>query len=255
MKLYRIQSNQPNAKPCYAMRQGGKFQPVQNVWEKDFSAAGEPIEEAEAVILAPSAPGKVVCVGLNYHAHVQEMGHEEHPDPVIFLKPSTAVIGANETIRAPKWLTRVDFEAEVAIVMGKCCKDVKAEHAQDMVLGYTALNDVTARDIQKTDGQWTRAKGFDTFCPMGPSIETEFDWRDAGVRCLLNGRVMQEGRTSSMMHDMNAIIAFISSVMTLEAGDVIATGTPSGIGPMQDGDRVVVEIEGLDTLCNTVKTI
>lgn len=248
MKLFRVQSKQQDA-PFYVVQENDCFWPVKDVYAGDFTIIGEGIDPSSVQIVAPSEPSKIVCVGINYHDHAEEMGHHIRKEPVIFLKPNTAVIANKDTIQGPE-NTRVDYEAEIAMVIGQRCKNVPVELAQDYVLGYTVLNDVTARDLQKVDGQWTRAKGFDTFCPCGPSIETDFAWQDAKIQGILNGKIVQENRTSSMIHTMNEIIHFISSVMTLLPGDVIATGTPSGIGPMQDGDVFEVCVEGLDSLSN-----
>ena len=173
-------------------------------------------------------------------------------EPVIFIKPASAVIGPGEAIVCPKRSSRVDYEAELAAVIGKRCKNVSAQDAPQYILGYTCLNDVTARDIQPIDGQWTRAKGFDTFAPIGPCIETEFDPGNAPIQSALNGRVCQDGNTSMMMRSVSELVAFISGVMTLEPGDVVTTGTPEGVGPMQPGDTVKVRIGGIGTLVNPV---
>ncbi len=204
--------------------------------------------------LSPVNPSKVVAVGVNYAAHAEEMKHHDIPDtPILFLKPPTSVIAHEEAIVYPIQSKRVDYEAELAIVIKKRCKNVSKEAAMEYVLGFTCLNDVTARDLQAIDKQWTRAKGFDTFCPIGPWIDTDFDWRDAKIQLLLNGEVKQSSTTARMIHKCDALVSFISEVMTLEPGDVIATGTPSGIGPMDIGDTVEVSIEGLSILRNTVR--
>ena len=174
-------------------------------------------------------------------------------EPVIFLKPSTAVIGPEEAIVAPKRSARVDFEAELAAVICKPCRSIAPEDADACILGYTCLNDVTARDLQPLDGQWTRAKGFDTFAPMGPWIETEFDPYNAPIESLLNGKTQQKANTGMMMRGARELVAFASSVMTLLPGDVVTLGTPEGVGPMQPGDVIEVRIGGIGTLKNTVK--
>ncbi len=204
-------------------------------------------------LLAPAEPSKVVAVGVNYAEHAQEMSEDTTATPLLFMKPSTSVIAHGGDIVYPKQSQRVDYEAELAIVIKKRCKNVPKEAAMDYVLGFTCLNDVTARDLQALDKQWTRAKGFDTFCPLGPWIETGFDWRDSAIQLLLNGEVKQSSTTARMIHKCDALVSFISEVMTLEPGDVIATGTPSGIGPMNRGDTVEVAIEGLGVLRNTVR--
>ena len=208
---------------------------------------------ADVRLLAPVIPrSKVVCVGKNYADHAAEMGSDVPKEPVIFLKPNTSVIGPNDTIQWPQMSERVDFEGELAIVISRICKDVPAEKVDDVIFGYTVANDVTARDLQKVDGQWTRAKGFDTFCPIGPWIETEFVPGSQKIITTLNGEVKQSEPLSSMNFKIPQIIEFISSVMTLLPGDVILTGTPAGIGPMPAGAEVTVLIEGIGSLSNKV---
>jgi 2-keto-4-pentenoate hydratase/2-oxohepta-3-ene-1,7-dioic acid hydratase in catechol pathway len=206
----------------------------------------------DARLLAPILPSKVVCIGKNYADHAREMGGEPPADPVIFLKPSTSVIGPNAAIKLPPESSRVDYEGELALVVGVPCKDVSPERAIDVLLGYTIANDVTARDQQKADGQWTRAKGHDTFCPLGPWIETSLDPSDLAIRTELDGEVAQQSRTSLLLHDVPALVAWISRVMTLLPGDVILTGTPAGVGPMRAGQTVSVTVEGIGTLSNPV---
>ncbi len=206
----------------------------------------------EVHLLAPAQPSKVVCIGKNYYAHAMEMQSTPPEQPLLFLKPSTAVIGPEDVILYPPDSARVDYEAELGIVISRRCKDVPAEEFSEVVLGYTCINDVTARDLQAKDGQWTRAKGYDTFCPVGPWIETELNPFSVKVESRLNGKVCQSESTSIMMHDVATLVAYISRVMTLLPGDVIATGTPAGIGPMQVGDIVEVEVEGIGVLRNRV---
>ncbi len=201
-------------------------------------------------LLAPCNPSKVVAVGLNYRDHAQEM-KEEIPDaPKLFLKPATAVIGPNQEIILPDISTQVDYEAEFAIVIKKKAKNITAGDAKDYILGYTCLNDVTARDLQKSDGQWTRAKSFDTFAPIGPWITDEVNVEDADIKLILNGEQKQNSNINQFIWKVEELVSFISHVMTLLPGDVITTGTPSGIGPMQSGDKVEVVIEGIGTLTN-----
>ncbi|HJQ41835.1 MAG TPA: fumarylacetoacetate hydrolase family protein [Jatrophihabitantaceae bacterium] len=205
-------------------------------------------------LLSPILPSKVVAVGRNYAEHAKEMGGGELPSyPIIFLKPSTSVIGAGDAIRLPAESTRVDHEAELAVVIGRPARDVAPSEAMSHVLGYTAANDVTARDQQKADGQFTRAKGHDSFCPIGPWIETVLDPSDLRVTASVNGELRQDARTSDMIFDVPALIAFMSSVMTLLPGDVILTGTPAGVGPITDGDTVTIEIEGIGELTNPAR--
>ena len=204
-------------------------------------------------LLAPVIPrSKVVCVGKNYADHAAEMGSEVPKEPVIFLKPNTSVIGPNDIIQWPRMSERVDFEGELAIVISRICKDVPAAKVSDVIFGYTIANDVTARDLQKVDGQWNRAKGFDTFCPLGPWIETELEVGAQKIITTFNGEVKQSEPLSSMTFKIPQIIEFITSVMTLLPGDVILTGTPAGIGPMPAGAEVVVTIEGIGSLSNKV---
>ncbi len=210
---------------------------------------------ADVRLLAPILASKVVCVGKNYADHIAEMGAGRRADPVIFLKPNTAIIGPNTPIRLPANASPVHFEGELAIVIGRACKDVPAAQAVDNILGYTIGNDVSARDQQQSDGQWTRAKGHDTFCPVGPWIVTDlapFDPADLELRTVVNGDVKQHARTSLMIHDIGAIVEWISAIMTLLPGDLILTGTPAGVGPIEDGDTVSITIEGIGTLTNPV---
>jgi 2-keto-4-pentenoate hydratase/2-oxohepta-3-ene-1,7-dioic acid hydratase in catechol pathway len=207
---------------------------------------------ADVRLLAPILASKVVCIGKNYAAHIAEMGGAAPPEPVIFLKPNTAIIGPNAAIQLPPQTSVVHHEGELAAVIGRPCKDVAAARAAENILGYTIGNDVTARDLQQKDGQWTRAKGFDTFCPVGPWIVTDLDPSDLDIRTDVNGEMRQHSRTSMMVHDVGAIVEFISAVMTLLPGDLILTGTPEGVGPIEDGDAVSVTIESIGTLTNPV---
>lgn len=213
----------------------------------------ETVSLTDVKLLAPVIPrSKVVCVGKNYADHAAEMGGEVPKEPIIFLKPNTSVIGPNDVIRWPIQSNRVDYEAELAIVISRICKDVPKEKAADVIFGYTIANDVTARDIQKTDGQWTRAKGFDTFCPVGPWIDTEFKPASQRITTVIKGETHQNATLNQMVFDIPTIISFITSVMTLLPGDLILTGTPSGIGPLTPGEDVVVSIQDLGELRNEV---
>jgi 2-keto-4-pentenoate hydratase/2-oxohepta-3-ene-1,7-dioic acid hydratase in catechol pathway len=204
-------------------------------------------------LLAPVLPrSKVVGIGRNYAAHAAEMGSEVPSEPLMFLKPNTSVVGPNDPVFYPRQSQEVHYEGELAVVIGRICRDVPAESAADVIFGYTVGNDVTARDLQRGDVQFTRAKGFDSFCPLGPWIETELDVTDLRVRTFLNGDVVQDGSTKDMIFDVPALVAHVSSVMTLLPGDVILTGTPEGVGPMEVGDEVDVVIERLGTLTNKV---
>ncbi len=215
-----------------------------------FTFTGYRYPLSEVKLLAPVIPSKVVAIGKNYAEHAAEMGGAAPTQPLIFLKPSTAVIGTDEEIRMPASSERVDFEGELAVVIGRLCKDVPVERGFEAVLGYTCANDVTARDQQAADGQWTRAKGYDTFCPLGPWLRTQLDPADLEITTTVNGEVRQRGRTSQLIHDIPRLVAYISGVMTLLPGDVILTGTPSGVGPLAPGDAVSVEIEEIGTLRN-----
>ena len=206
----------------------------------------------EVRLLAPCLPSKIVALGLNYRDHAQEVKMELPKEPLIFLKPSTTVIGSGEAIVYPKMSKRVDYEAELAVVIKKKAKAVPEENAAEYILGYTCLNDVTARDLQPKDGQWTISKSFDTFAPIGPWIVTDIDPHHLDISSYLNGERRQHSNTKNLIFGPQQLVSFISCVMTLLPGDVIATGTPSGIGPMAIGDRVDVVIEGIGTLSNTV---
>ena len=204
--------------------------------------------------LAAASPRKIVCVGRNFGAHAKELGNEPPKEPLIFLKPSSSIVGPDEVIELPRQSQRVDHEAELGVVIGKRARDVRAEDALDHVFAYTLVNDVTARDLQVSDGQWGRAKGFDTFCPVGPILVPDLDPTSLRVRCLVNDEVRQDDVTANMIFDVRAIIAFVSAAMTLEPGDLIAMGTPAGVGPLADGDRVEVQITGIGSLVNRVAT-
>ncbi len=207
----------------------------------------------EAVrLLSPVQPSKIVCIGRNYAEHAQEQGAEVPEIPLLFLKPPSAVIGPKETILLPPQSQQVDHEGELVVVIGKTCRWIQPEAAPEYILGYTVGNDVTARDLQRKDGQWTRGKGFDTFCPLGPWIETDFDPADAMVTCHVNQELRQMASTRDMVFNVRKLVAFISSVMTLLPGDVIMTGTPAGIAPVQAGDVITVTVEGIGALQNPV---
>jgi 2-keto-4-pentenoate hydratase/2-oxohepta-3-ene-1,7-dioic acid hydratase in catechol pathway len=214
---------------------------------------GRRVRLEDARLLAPVLPrSKVIGVGRNYRAHAAEMGEEVPAQPVLFLKPNTSVIGPGEPIVLPRWSQEVHHEAELAVVISRICKDVPRQRAGDVILGYTAANDVTARDIQRQDDQWTRAKGFDTACPLGPVIVTDLDPADLAVRARVDGELRQDGRTSEMVVDVAGLVEYVSAVFTLLPGDVILTGTPSGVGPVEAGQRVEVEVDGIGVLSNPV---
>jgi 2-keto-4-pentenoate hydratase/2-oxohepta-3-ene-1,7-dioic acid hydratase in catechol pathway len=201
-----------------------------------------------ADLRAPVRPSKIVCIGRNYAAHARELGNEPPKEPLLFLKAPSAVIGPGEAIVLPKESQRVEHEAELGVVIGRRARKVSREQALEVVYGYTCVCDVTARDLQKKDGQWSRAKGFDTFCPVGPWIETELDPSDLAVRCTVDGVERQSGRTSQMIFDVPTLISYVSMSMTLEPGDLLVTGTPEGVGPLEPGHRLVVAIEGIGEL-------
>ena len=227
-----------------AVATGHPFAPLQ--------LTGQTMPLSSVKLLAPVLPSKVVCIGKNYADHAAEMGGAAPQSPVVFLKPSTSVIGPGDPIALPRNSDRVDHEAELGIVIGRLCREVPKERAYDVVLGYTCGNDVTARDHQKADGQWTRGKGHDTFCPLGPWVETELPAADVAVRCTVDGQLRQDGRTSALIHDIPAVIEWVTAFMTLLPGDVILTGTPAGVGPLTAGSSVSVSIEGLGMLTNPV---
>jgi 2-keto-4-pentenoate hydratase/2-oxohepta-3-ene-1,7-dioic acid hydratase in catechol pathway len=218
----------------------------------EVSPTGDVFPLVRAKLLAPVMPSKVIAVGLNYADHVKESGKEIPAEPMIFLKPSTSIIGPDEAIQLPWQSEHVDHEAELAIVIGRFCRDVPIERVPEVILGYTCANDVSARDLQKADGQWGRAKGFDTFCPLGPWISTSVDLDDARIACIVDGEVRQNGQLGDMIRNVPELVSWISSVMTLLPGDVILTGTPAGVGPLKAGQEVAVAIEGIGILSNPV---
>lgn len=220
-----------------------------------FETTGERVPLGEVSLLAPVIPrSKIVAIGRNYREHAAEFGNEAPEEPLMFLKPNTSVIGPGDAIVRPPQSERTDFEGELAVVIGRVAKNVSVDDALDHVFGYTIANDVTARDLQRSDGQWARAKGFDTFCPLGPAIETEFDLQ-GGARIItrVNGEVRQDGPISDMVHSVPALIAHASAAFTLLPGDVILTGTPAGVGPFGAGDTVEIEITGLGILRNPAR--
>lgn len=217
-----------------------------------LSPDGRVLPIADVRLLAPVIPSKVVAVGRNYAAHASEFGNEVPKEPMIFLKPSSAVIGPGEAIMLPWQSQQVEHEAELAVVIGRLCRDVPAAQAEDVIWGYACANDVTARDLQRADGQWSRAKGFDTFCPLGPWVETEFRVADSSIRCSVNDEIRQQAELLEMVFDVPHLIEAVSAVMTLVPGDLILTGTPAGVGPLREGDAVSVTIDGIGTLTNRV---
>jgi 2-keto-4-pentenoate hydratase/2-oxohepta-3-ene-1,7-dioic acid hydratase in catechol pathway len=244
--------------PRYGVVEGGPGEEVVAAVAGDpiyrpIQFTGERLPLADVRLLAPVIPrSKIVGVGRNYADHAAELGNEPPSEPLLFLKPNTAVIGPSDPIVLPRQSDEVNFEGELAIVIGKLCKDVPAERAAGVVFAYTIGNDVTARDLQRRDDQWARAKGFDTFCPLGPWLETDLDPGDLAVRTVVNGEVKQDDRTSKLIFDVPTLVAYISAAFTLLPGDVILTGTPAGVGPIVAGDRVEVTVEGIGTLDNRV---
>jgi 2-keto-4-pentenoate hydratase/2-oxohepta-3-ene-1,7-dioic acid hydratase in catechol pathway len=220
---------------------------------EDPLPTGEELPLDEVHLLAPVLPSKAVCVGKNYAAHAAEFGMTVPEEPLVFLKPSTAVIGPNDPIPLLPVSRRVDYEGELAVVIGRLARDIRAEDSYRVILGYTCANDVTLRDLQKADDQWARAKGFDGSCPLGPWIETDLDPNDVVVETRLNGDVRQHASTVDMVYGVATLIEYVTSFMTLLPGDVVLTGTPEGVGRLSAGDVVEVEVEGVGTLGNTVR--
>jgi len=253
MRLGRIAS--PDGVAFVSIEGDGDDMTCREIAEHPFGTptfTGRSWPLADVRLLAPILASKVICMGKNYAAHAAEMGGVAPEDPVIFLKPNTAIIGPGVPIQLPANANPVHHEGELAAVIGRPCKDVPAAKAAENILGYTIANDVSARDQQAKDGQWMRAKGHDTFCPVGPWIVTDLDPSDLEIRTEVNGQVRQLSRTSMMIHDIGAIIEWISAVMTLLPGDLILTGTPEGVGPIENGDTVSVSVEGIGTLTNPV---
>jgi len=241
-----------NKKIKYGIINGDSIKVLIGTPYKNVLLSGEEISLGQVKLLAPCQPSKIICLGLNYILHAAEGNFKLPSEPLIFLKPPSSLIGPEDNIIYPAMSERVDYEGELAVVIGQKAKHVSPEEALDYVFGYTCFNDVTARDLQSKDGQWTRAKGFDTFSAIGPWIETDVNAADCPVETYLNGTLKQQGSTRDMIFAVPHIISFISQVMTLLPGDVISTGTPSGIGPMQSGDTVEIKIEPVGTLRNYV---
>lgn len=214
----------------------------------------DPISLAEAALLPPVRPSKIVCVGRNYREHAAELGNEVPAEPLIFFKPPSSLLATGKEVRRPRLSERVDFEGELALVIAKTCYKLAAdEDVRPYILGYSCLNDVTARDLQKKDGQWTRAKGFDTFCPVGPLVTDEIDpWAGVNVETRINGQARQQGNTRDFIFPLEVVLRYITATMTLVRGDIIATGTPQGVGPVVAGDFMEVSVEGVGTLRNPV---
>ena len=250
MRIIRYQL--PDKSPKYGWVMADKIGPIDGDIFSTFQRQEARIPLGNARLLPPTSARKIICVGRNYAAHAKEHDAEIPEVPLIFMKPPTSLIGHNQEIVLPPQSIQVEHEAELAIIIGKSGRWITPEDALSHVFGYTNANDVTARDLQRSDGQWTRAKGFDTFCPVGPWIETEFDPADAVITCHVNAEMRQMASTRDMIFSIPQLIAFTSSVMTLEQGDLLLTGTPAGVSPLNPGDSVEVSVEGLGTLSNPV---
>jgi len=219
--------------------------------QKEFGDLKIPFQDIK--LLPVSIPTKIIAIGLNYKDHAEEMDMEIPEEPILFMKPNTAIVAHEENIILPSMSKRVDYEGELAIVIGKHCKNISEEEAPDYVLGFTCFNDVTARDLQKKDGQYTRSKSFDTFAPVGPWVENEIDPNNLSIETKVNDRIVQKSNTSNLAFKPYFLVSFISKIMTLLPGDIIATGTPAGVGPLSKGDKVEITIEGIGTLKNFVE--
>ena len=254
MKFCRyIDAGPQLSEPRYGILDNDRIREIDAAPWNRWRETGTSVIASDVRFLAPVEPRKIVCVGRNYAAHAAELGNEVPKDPLIFLKPSTAVVGPGEPIVVPEYSQRVEHEGELGLVVGRRCSRLRdADDSLSYLLGYTCVNDVTARDLQKADVQFTRAKGFDTFCPVGPHIETELKPADVLVETLVNGELRQSGRTSLMVFSPAFLVLWVSRMMTLEPGDLIATGTPAGVGPLVAGDVVEVRIEGVGVLRNPV---
>lgn len=251
MRIIRYQIK--NETPKYGWIYEDKVGDIDGNIYDEYRRLEAKIPLADVKLLAPAQPGKIICVGRNYAEHAKELGNDVPKVPLIFLKPPSSVINPGDAIILPPQSQQVEHEGELVAVIGKRGRNITAEQARNHILGYTIGNDVTARDLQKSDGQWTRAKGFDTFCPFGPWIDTDFDISDALIICKVSGQPRQMASTRDMVFNVSTLVAYASSVMTLEPGDILFTGTPAGVGALKDGDEVVVEIEGLGSLSNPVR--
>ncbi|UCH12329.1 MAG: fumarylacetoacetate hydrolase family protein [Candidatus Omnitrophota bacterium] len=244
-----------NKKICYGMVENRSASLIDGSIFDKFKITKKKIDISKITLLPPVNPGKVICVGLNYKDHAKELNMPIPDEAIIFIKPPTSITGHNQKITYPECVKRLDYEAELAVIIKKEAKNIDKEDAKDYILGYTCLNDVTARDIQKKDIQWTRAKSFDTFCPIGPFIVTDIKPDNLSIKLYLNGKIKQSSTTANLIFKIDKLVSFISNVMTLKPGDVIATGTPPGVGPMNINDKVEVKIEKIGTLANTVASI
>lgn len=249
MKIVRFEYKNKNS---WGVLEDPFVRPLKETPFRKIETRQERVRFDKVKLLAPAIPSKIVLAGLNYSDHAHELGMPVPKEPIIFLKPPTAIIAQNEFIIYPAGTERVDYEGELAVVIKKEAKNIPEDKAAAYILGYTCLNDVTARDLQKKDIQWTRAKSFDTFCPLGPWLETCFNPAAVSIRTYLNGRLVQDSNTSNFIFSVNRLVSFISGIMTLMPGDVISTGTPPGVGALCVGDKIEVEIEGIGKLSNYV---
>ncbi|KUO50495.1 MAG: hypothetical protein APF76_07525 [Desulfitibacter sp. BRH_c19] len=239
-------------KISYGSLDNHKISPINGNLFGNFTIGKETLEFNEIQLLAPCEPTKIICIGLNYHDHAKEMNLPVPKEPIVFLKPSSSITGPGNNIVYPPQCTSMSYEAELAVVMGSVTKNVEVEDALDNILGYTCSNDVTARNLQPKDGQWTVSKSFDTFCPIGPYIVTDISADNLAIKLIINNEIKQNSNTSQMIFSIPFLVSYLSKIMTLFPGDVIITGTPPGVGPMEPGDTIIVEIEEIGKLNNTV---
>ena len=251
MRIVRYQTK--DQAPKYGWLHEDKIGDIEGNLFGKYKRAEAKMPLADVTLLAPSEPSNIICVGRNYVEHAKELGNDVPKIPLLFMKPPSSIINPGDTIVLPPQSKQVEHEAELVVVIGKRGRHITVEEAKNYIFGYTIGNDVTARDLQKTDSQWTRAKGFDTFCSFGPWIDTDFNIADALITCKVSGQPRQMASTRDMVFSVPNLLAFISSVMTLEPGDLVFTGTPAGVGALEDGNEVVIEIEGLGVLRNPVK--
>ncbi len=253
MRFARLRDlRSPNAAPIFVRLEGPTAHVLTGAPWLGSAATGETLKFDEADLLCPVTPSKVLCIGRNYAAHAKELGNEVPAEPLLFLKPPSSLLDPRGTIVLPKESTRVEHEAELGVVIGKRSKNLTRESALEAVFGFTAVGDITARDLQKKDGQWARAKGFDTFCPVGPWIETQLEPSQLRVMARVNGVVKQDGPTSDMIFDVPSLLAYTSRMMTLEPGDILVTGTPEGVGPLAPGDELEIEVSSIGILRSRV---
>jgi len=249
MKFLRYKNN--NGKE-YGLLEGKDIRKIQGDLFGGYKITDTIYKLDEVKLLTPCSPGKIIAVGLNYRDHAKELNMTIPEDPIIFLKPPSSIIGPDEKIVIPSMSKQVDYEAELAIVIKKKGKNIGQDEVKEYILGATCLNDVTARDLQKKDGQWTRAKSFDTFCPIGPYIVDGLNYNNLQIKLIHNGSIKQDSSTSNFIWSIKYLVSYISNIMTLDPGDIITTGTPPGVGPVQPGDTVEVKVEGIGVLRNTV---